>query len=245
MSLPPPIPNQLTSIRPECDISKTQIMVDLFAIPLEHRDPQWKQFFLDNVSTASFACDDPQVMTGPDGFPYFILRTPEPMKSFTSYCIQNMKDDFLLHNGWGIVLNPVGEKADWVFTYGDILNYHINNVFYTTIENSDLKGSAEVQINEEIFIAQPSEHYLPTGTRNLIRGFMKKNGIRKPKVMMITRSKDGHVIQELAFNIFKEDYPTAEKLNTILGPISWLLPIHYIIVVMSEKAELKKGLVEL
>src|SRR5688572_5443427 len=93
------------SNRSECDISKTQLLVDLFNVPLEQRDDAWRQNFYDNVQMASYACGNPQVFSGPDGFPYFILKTPEPNKPFESFCIRNMKDDFLLEKGFGVAIN--------------------------------------------------------------------------------------------------------------------------------------------
>ncbi len=82
--------------RPKCDITKTQVIVELLQIPQEQRDDNWRQTFYDNVQTASFACGNPQIFNGPDGFPYFVLQTPEPNKPFESFCIRNMKADFLL-----------------------------------------------------------------------------------------------------------------------------------------------------
>src|SRR5215467_13311784 len=80
---------QLKVNRPECDITKTQVMVEMFRIPQDQRDDRWREKFCDNVQTASYACGSPQTFTGPDGFPYFILRTPEARKPFESFCIRN------------------------------------------------------------------------------------------------------------------------------------------------------------
>ena len=86
--------------RPECDITKTPLMIDLFQTPKEQRDDDWRRTFYENAQNASYACGSPQTFTGPDGFPYFILKSPEPNKPFESFCIRNMKDDFLLDKGW-------------------------------------------------------------------------------------------------------------------------------------------------
>ena len=86
----------LPTVNPECDISKTYIIAALFKVPRSERDNQWRQEFYEHVASASFACATPQTLTGPDGFTYFILRTPEPDKPFESFCIRNMKNDFLL-----------------------------------------------------------------------------------------------------------------------------------------------------
>src|SRR4029078_5915006 len=120
----------MSTSRPECDILKTQVILDLLSIPADKRDERWNQKFLTDIRTASFACTDPQIVKGPDGFPYFGLTTPEPGKPFTSYCIKNMAEDFLMDNGYGVVINPNENSADWVFSYGDIVNLQLNDVFY-------------------------------------------------------------------------------------------------------------------
>lgn len=148
--------------RHECDIIKTTIISKLLKIPRDKRDNNWHQSFYQNVATASFACVTPQTLTGPDGFTYFILKTPEINKSFEPFCIQNMKDDFLLNNGWGVVFNPAENKtAEWVFTYGDIVNLHLNNGFFSVTEDAAIenieftKNVGVIKKAEKVMIAQP------------------------------------------------------------------------------------------
>ena len=50
--------------RAECDITKTQVMLDLFHVAQEQRDDNWYQTFYESVQTASYACDYPQTFTG-------------------------------------------------------------------------------------------------------------------------------------------------------------------------------------
>lgn len=215
--------------RPECDITKTQVMVDLFQVPQEKRDDIWQQTFYDSVQTASYACGNPQVFEGPDGFPYFILRTPEPNKPFESFCIKNMKDDFLLEKGFGVVINPKENSVDWVFSYGDIVNLHLNKEFFTKTDTVEIKNEETIKKNEQVLITQPSELFLPTQARQALKAFLQSIGIKRPKIMMVCRTIDGQVIQELAFNIFREDFQSIDHLNYRLKQISWFLPRHYVI----------------
>ena len=55
------------------DLNKTNIIYQLVQTPHQERDGNWQHTFLENVLHASFRCGDPQVITGPDGFPYFQL----------------------------------------------------------------------------------------------------------------------------------------------------------------------------
>src|SRR5688572_16066274 len=197
--------------RSECDITKTQVMVDLFQTPQEQRDDNWRQAFYDNVQTASYACANPQIFTGPDGFPYFILRTPEPNKPFESFCIRNMKDDFLLDKGFGVTINPRENSVDWVFSYGDIVNLHLNKEFFTKTDTVEIENEVTIKKDEKVLIAQPAESLLPRQARQTLKTFLQSVGIKRPKMMMLCRTIDGQVIQERGFNIFREDFQSLDQ----------------------------------
>lgn len=222
-------PVQPQAERPECDITKTQLIDSLFQIPQEQRDENWRQTFYENVPTASFACGNPQVFKGPDGFPYFVLRTPEPNIPFESFCIRNMKDDFLLEKGLGVAINPKDNSVDWVFSYGDIVNLHLNKEFFTKTDKVEIQNEETIKQGEKLLLAQPSESFLPGQTRQALKSFLQSIGIKRPKIMMVCRTIDGQVIQELAFNIFREDFESIDHLNYRLKQISWFLPRHYIV----------------
>jgi hypothetical protein len=231
--------------RPECDITKTQVIAELFEIPADQRDDVWRQSFYEHVQTASFACGAPQTFAGPDGFPYFVLNIPEPNKPFESFCIRNMKDDFLLEKGFGVAINPRANSADWVFTYGDILNLHLNGQFFSQKVNAVLKNVETIEKDEKLLIGQPSESYLPTHTRQLLKSLLQSAGVKKPKVMLVCRTIDGQVIKELAFNIFPENFASPEQLNYKLHQISWFLPRHYVVLAISKTSNLTSSFIDL
>ncbi len=238
--------------RMEADITKTPVIVTLFRTPHDLRDHTWYNSFYNNVATASFASANPQVLTGPDGFPYFILNTPEENKPFESFCIKNMKDDFLLARGWGVVFNPAADKtADWVFTHGDIVNLHLNNEFITAIDPAIIehiefnKTVGLLKKEEKVMVAQPSEDYLPFATRHALKLFLQSKGIRKPKMMLLSSVIEGKVSRKLAFNIHPEDYPITTNLNFLMQQVGWFLPRHYIIIPLSKRSSLASGLCEM
>lgn len=238
--------------RPECDISKTGVVAALLSVAQDQRDDQWYSDFYSQVPTASFACANPQVLTGPDDFPYFILTTPKENQPFESFCIKNMKDDFLLDRGWGIVFNPATDlSADWVFTHGDIVNLQLNNEFVSATDEAAVKNIAftktvgVLQKAETVMIAQPSEDYLPRGTRRALKLFLQSKGIKRPMIMMLSSSEEGKLVRKLAFNIHPENYPDVTKLDYLMQQVGWFLPRHYIIIPLSKKSELSKGFHEM
>ena len=221
------------------DLDKTNVLFELIKIPKAERDEKWQQSFLENISHASFRCGEPQVITGPDGFPYFQLFLPEPHKAFQCFVIDRMKDDFLLKRGYGVVINPTENSADWVLSSGDIVNYHLSGKFYTEIETPFSKETESETItqDEEVMIGQPSEELLPLQTRETIASFLKGNGIENPKIMLMMRKrKDGNgVSQDIVFNLTAADFPSQETCDNVMKAIRWYLPSHYSYVGMNDK----------
>lgn len=222
------------------DLSKTDIIYKLVQTPQNERDETWQQEFLENIGQASFRSGDPQIITGPDGFPYFQLFLPEPNKSFQCYVIDKMKDDFLLASGFGVVINPTPNSADWVLSYGDILNFNLNQTFYTTTETafSKEKNDETIPENEKVMIGQPSETILPKQTRNLISDFLKMNGVKAPKILLMMRHRqDGNgVSQDIVFNLTPKNFKDENTYRTVMQTIGWYLPRHYSFVGMDEQS---------
>ncbi|MEX6690669.1 hypothetical protein QTN47_24395 [Danxiaibacter flavus] len=222
------------------DLNKTDIIYRLVQTPRNERDEKWQQTFLENIGQASFRCGNPQVITGPDGFPYFQLFLPEPGKSFQCYVIERMKDDFLMTSGFGVVINPTPNSADWVLTYGDILNLHLNKTFYTTTETPFSRDSNDETIaeNEKVMIGQPSETILPRQTRQFIAEFLKRNGVKAPKVLLMMRHRKGGkgVSQDIVFNLTPANFKDENTYRSVMQTIGWYLPRHYSFVGMDEKS---------
>lgn len=221
------------------DLDKTNIIYQLVQTPIKERDENWQRTFLQNIGQASFQCGEPQVITGPDGFPYFQLFLPEPNKKFQCYVVEKMMDDFLLASGFGVVINPTSNSADFVFSYGDILNFYLNKTFYTKEETSFSKESNDETIlaNEKIMIGQPSEILLPKEARQLIGEFLKMNGVKIPKVLLMMRHRKDNkgVSQDIVFNLTPENFENESKYRKVMQTISWYLPKHYSFVGMDEK----------
>lgn len=222
------------------DLDKTYILYELIQIPPAERDEKWQQKFLENIGHASFRCGDPQVVTGPDGLPYFQLFLPEPNQRFQCYAIDNMKDDFLLSSGLGVVINLIDNKPDWVLSYGDILNFHLNKTFYTTTATdfSNNIGNETITEDEKVMVGQPSEILLPQQTRQLLADFLKTNGVATPKVLLMMRhKKDGTgVSQDLVFNVTPHNFKEEATYKSIMQAIGWYLPKHYSYMSMDENS---------
>ncbi|MBP9838786.1 MAG: hypothetical protein KBC84_08735 [Proteobacteria bacterium] len=217
------------------DLAKTGILFKLFEVSPEKRDESWQKVFLATVTEASFACGDPQLIKGPDGFPYVHLITPEAEKEFQCFVIKHMEQDFLLKEGFGIVINPAKEKPDWVFTYGDIVNLHLNKEYYSERIDVVLPEDETLSTEQEVLIAQPSETYLPQLTRQVLKHYFELAKIENVKILLMTRKTHEGVIQEIVFNLTPDKFENEVEYQKIMKDVSWFLPRHYFYSVMDEK----------
>jgi hypothetical protein len=218
------------------DLGKTKIIESLCETQKDLRDDNWRNRFCREVVDASFACGEPQVLRGPDGFPYFQLELPQPYKEFQCYVIRHMKDDFLLNEGWGVVINAGKKEPDWVFSHGDIVNLHIAKEFYTASDNWNLPSKEVIEEDEEVLIAQPSEAFLPAVTRTILRNFLVEAGVNDGKLLLMGRHRPQGISQELVFNMTPEKFAKKEQFEAIMRRISWFLPRHYRYVSMPESS---------
>lgn len=218
------------------DLAKTDTIFKLVQTPQAERNDIWNDLFLESLPAASFRCGDPQVIIGPDGYPYFQLFLPEPGVEFQCFVIEHIKDTFLLENGLGVVINPSGTGADWVLTYGDILNLHLNKAFYTKEHSFATHKEHEVLEQEEkVMVGYPSEELLPLFTRAILKEYLKSNGIATPKVLLMMRTVDGKMTQDIVFNITKSNFSDEDTFEALMSSLRWFLPLHYSYAGMEEQ----------
>jgi len=220
------------------DLEKTALLTKLFEVAKEKRDENWNHEFLAHVADASFACANPQIIQGPDGFPYFQLEIPVPNKPFQCYVISHMISDFILERGVGVVINAGKGQPDWVFSYGSLVNFASRGEFYTTGTSLQLPKEETIAESEDVLIGQPSEAFLPAATRAIMRQFIEQQGIRDVKIALMSRKYGDEVLQELVTNL--TPHKTGENLYTALqSHLQWFLPAHYSMVAMDEAGSLK------
>ena len=205
------------------DLEQTQRLAQLIAIPPEERDASWPGQFLAAVPNASLASFDPQIVSGPDGFPYFQLALPDA-GAFTPFSIVHILEDSL-ENGVGVVIHTStrrDENPAWVFTLGDLVSYSLFQ---------DFAGDPKVYSVEEpppdqnadrsLLRATPSETYLPIGARAAMGRFMRGPfEVPEPKIGLVT----GAMLRprtSLMVNLRARDYGgDTEKLGSGDGIIS-------------------------
>lgn len=231
------------------DLEKTAEVVRLCAVPHDQRSPAWEEAFFAAIDDASMVASSPQVTTGPDGFPYFVLSTPTP-GPMTPFCITHILDH-CLQNGYGAVINPQNGRPDYVFTYGHLLSYKLYGAF---VKMDDLtprpQGNAEeisrtpqgsvtktaVEEERQVITAQPSEEFLPSYTRAVLRDFIRQRlGIAEPQ-MCLVMDIAASPVRGLIFNIYPEDFEKEEQLSYALYMLSWFMPKTHGVIAVNKGA---------
>lgn len=228
------------------DLEKTVILNTLLEIPFENRDQNWVNSFIHAVDQANLKLGSPEVVIGSDGYPYIQLQNVESDESFQAFVI-NKQLPAILTQGFGVVINAHKERPDWIFSYGDIVNYELNDVFYS--DESIFSNNREqivIQPDEQILVGAPSDSILPKYLKNQLREFLKHMGIETPKAMMIARnySDDQQVKQDLVFNFTPPQLENEKLFENISNTIGWLLPKHYSVLFVDENA-VEGGFIEI
>jgi hypothetical protein len=229
----------------QCDISKVQVLRDLFGVSPEERGDPWIDQFYAAVVDASFRCEAPQIFIGPDGFPYFSLLSPEPLKSFESFCICNLVEA-ATNDGFGIAINRRADGVDWVFTYGDLLSLRLTGSLRAVTPTPNKPAEKiVVSAGEHVLTGAPSESYLPSYTRAVIRRFMQDSlGVAKPGVFLMHRAADPQP-QQLLFSVFPEQFRSEAEYFDALKWLSWFLPRYYSITGIPKSSDLCRHFVPL
>lgn len=199
----------------------------------ENRDQQWDEVFFKLFSECqlNILSDDPQ--QGPDGWPYLVCETTETAQTESDRSDSAQK---ILHwlstRGIGLVVNPKRlPYPDYVFSYGMIWSFRESGYF---IKFQSLIAPQEFVVDENtnIHAGPPSAEYLPSYARGVIRDFMRDQSVFDAKILLL--STDG-TDYDLCFSLESLGQPPQSEHAGILEALSWFVPPHYSLALISEK----------
>jgi len=197
------------------DLTSTRIVQQLLAVPKSRRNASWSDQFLAHVADAAFFSRQPNVILGADRLPFFALYSDKGEQDYPVHVIHHMKDDILLEHGMGVVINPTGQNADWAFSFGDILNFHLHGTFYPS-----KGGTAPAQ-------GMAPQSRLPQPARKAIRAFLQDLGVSSPKVMLSAWDHAGPGSLELVFSFSPQEFHSVDDFRLAMNKLSWFLPRNY------------------
>jgi hypothetical protein len=199
-------------------LGSTRIVQALLKMPKPDRDLAWSRLFLAHVADAAFFTRNPSVILGADRFPFFALHATPDDQPYPAHVIHHMKDDILLERGMGVVINPSGQEADWAFTYGDILHFHLHGVFYPA-------PAEATPVPPDQGLA-PQDR-LPQAARNALRVFLQGLGVPAPTVLLAAWDHAGPGSLELVFGFSPQEFKSLDDFRFAMNNLSWFLPRNY------------------
>lgn len=199
----------------------------------EARDQAWdeKFFKLFSESTLKIIAAEPQ--QGPDSWPYLmtevlpgvIIASPESADSAQKIIF------WLSTRGIGLVVNPTRTPyPDFVFSYGMLWSFRETGYFNKYQKNSENKQLL-IENSKTALFGEPTLEFLPQYVRKVLKDFFLDQSVFEPKVLMI--SNDG-INYDLCFSLESLGNPKVAEHQGILEALSWFLPPHYTIALISE-----------
>lgn len=205
---------------------------ELLKTEIKDRGDAWEKEFLAELPKASARVMRPDPTEGPDFWPYLMVESggvedDDKMINVLSW---------LATRGIGLVLNPTKPAPDYVFTYGMIWNFKERGEFLTPQETkkpeSEAAGRFEIKNGQQLYVGNPTEQYLPKYVRGIVRQFLADQGALAPKVLLVSQD---NVNFDLCFSIESLKSPPAHEHANIAEAISWFMPAHYTVTLLSEK----------
>jgi hypothetical protein len=202
---------------------------ELLQTDVEQRDQAWETAFLKALPQAPVRVLNPDPQEGPDHWPYLLVEAGDPQDEDS---MENVIG-WLSARGIGLAINPTKPSPDYVLTYGMIWNYRERGEFLTETEASRPKaGLFEVKNGQQLWVGAPSAQFLPAYVRPLIKQFLADQGVFTPKVLMVSADNEHF---DLCFSIESLKSPPAHEHSNIAEALSWFLPAHYSVGLLSEK----------
>lgn len=200
-------------------------LLEVVTIPDEKRDHTWEINFFMAVTQGKLKLVHEAPQKGPDGWPYLLAETSTEATEPANKIIQ-----WLALKGVGLVVNPLKSYPDYVFTYGMLWHFKETGLFYRTADASPV-GTLEMEKGQALHAGPPTPQYLPQYVRNILKQFFLDQNVLCPKILVMSADRKNY---DLAFSLESLRNPPTKEHQGILEAISWFLPPHYSIALVSE-----------
>lgn len=202
----------------------------LIKIPITQRDEAWELEFLRELPKTCVRIVEETAVAGPDGWPYLMISTEgKPGAEADEKFIQVAS--WLSTRGMGFVVNPEKSMPDFVMSYGMVWNFRERGEFLT-FPAKTREGALEIHHGQQLYTGAPSLAYLPEDVRVILRDFLRRQGVKAPKALMVS---DDQEVWDLALSVESLGNPPANEHKGIAEAIGWFLPAHYSVALISEK----------
>lgn len=218
-------------------LTNTQLSTQLsthLSVAEQNRNSVWDEKFFKLFSECEVGLLSVDPQQGPDSWPYLICEiiTEKNKTQFDTERIDSSQKilKWLSTKGIGLVVNPRREPyPDFVFSYGMIWSFMETGYF---IRPDLAQSSGEVDYsNQKIISGAPTEQFLPLYVRQTMKSFLNDQSVFNPKILMISVDAKNY---DLAFSLESLGNPPEKEHAGIAEALSWFLPPHYSVVLISE-----------
>lgn len=199
---------------------------EIVQVPDADRNPAWENQFFHALSLGKLKLISPEPQTGPDNWPYLLAETGEDATEPAQNILHWLSD-----KGIGLAVNPRKEYPDYVFSYGMLWSFKETGFFFKPAEERPV-GSVQLEVGNLMHAGPPTEGYLPGYVRKILREFFRDQQILLPKILVLSMDK---VHYDLAFSLESLGSPPENEHQGIAEAVSWFLPPHYSLMLISEK----------
>lgn len=201
-------------------------MTDLLQTPTSARDEQWEDRFLAGLTESSLRLLSEEPQVGPDGWPYLMVETVEGPGEPAQKILQ-----WLGTRGIGLAVNPRKDYPDFVLSWGMIWSFRETGRFLRR-DLAIADGKVELTRETIAHAGTPSPQFLPEYVRQVLREFFRDQGVFDPRVLVLSQDRQNY---ELAFSLESLGNPKPQEHHGVAEAISWFLPPHYPLILISEK----------
>ncbi len=200
---------------------------ELLSTPIADRDELWENKALQLIPQTFFNVLIEEPQKGPDGWPYLLVETTSNISAEPAQKVISWLSD----KGIGLVINPKKDMPDFVFTYGMIWQFYKTGKFLVENEVAH-NGQVKFEEGQKVHAGPPSEDYLPVYVRQILKSFFQSQKVKQLKVLVMGQPNDHY---DLCFSLESLGNPPAHEHRGILEAVSWFLPSHYSLMIVSEK----------
>lgn len=201
---------------------------ELLKVEIKDRGDSWEKDFLAELPKAPVRVLRPEPSEGPDHWPYLMVESGGEQDDDKMINVVQ----WLSTRGIGLVINPLKPAPDYVLTYGMLWNFRERGEFLTANPNPGKEGRFEIKDGQQLYVGNPTEQYLPKYVRGIVRQFLADQGAFAPKILLVSQD---NVNFDLCFSIESLKSPPAHEHANIAEALSWFMPAHYNVSLLSEK----------
>jgi len=213
----------------------TDVITDLLSQPDPSRDVKWESALLGSLPETYLNVLLPDPQPGPDGFSY-LLADVDSSAGGTPFGVLAA---WLASKAIGLVINPRKTPyPDYVLTYGQLWHFAQTGILTpsfaaeSTVADPRERGHYDLVHQQELLIGKPSETAVPAQVQKFIKQFLFDQSVLTPRWAML--SKNAGKTFDLVFSIESLNSPPQNEHKGILEALSWFLPPHYSLGLISE-----------